>query len=84
MLDTPNCWLLRSFASLLLPLISSDLDLVLRYFHILYNSDRTNVASLLISLIMTVSPYFIATASQVSHVQSFDPFANVIHDLFDE
>ena len=58
-LDTPNCWLLRSFSSLLLPLSCIDKDLVLEYFLVLYSSGRSSIANLLLALILMISPRFI-------------------------
>ncbi|XP_045035296.1 F-box only protein 47-like isoform X2 [Daphnia magna] len=57
--NVPNCWLLRSFSSVLLPLSSIDMNLVVKYFEILYKSGRASTASLLMALALMISPQFI-------------------------
>lgn len=66
--DVPNCWLLRSFSSLLLPLSSIDSEPVLDYFTILYTNGRSSTASMLMALSLMVSPQFISYTKRVSTV----------------
>jgi hypothetical protein len=56
--DVPNCWLLRSFSSILLPLSCVDMNLVVDYFAVLYKSERASTASLLMALTLMISPHF--------------------------
>ena len=58
-IDCPKCWLLRSFSALLLPLSCINMNLVVEYFLILYNSGRSSTASLLIALVIMISQYSI-------------------------
>nr|CAH0113111.1 unnamed protein product [Daphnia galeata] len=56
--NVPNCWLLRSFSSILLPLSCVDMNLVVDYFAVLYKSDKAPTASLLMALTLMISPHF--------------------------
>ncbi|XP_046463735.1 F-box only protein 47-like [Daphnia pulex] len=56
--NVPNCWLLRSFSSILLPLSCIDMNLVVDYFAVLYKSERASTASLLMALTLMISPHF--------------------------